>query len=253
MNLLDAAKESQTPEQLFLNDLKRSIEMTARKNKRLPSQTYKPSSMNCMRQSYYQILGIEPESDDISYILEGICNSGSDIHFRVQTAVMNMAANGMDCEWVDVEQFVKSRGLIDLEIVDHTPTETKLFNSKYNISFLCDGIIRYKSKYYILELKTETAFKWNSRQDVDEKHHRQATAYSLCFGLDDVIFVYINRDMLDMKAFMFNVTGEMKNDLVGYITTCDSYVEKKQVPPLEDNTNKKCQYCAYKIQCRRDS
>ena len=253
MNLLDAAKESQTPEQSFLNDLKRSIELTASNNRRPPSQTYKPSSMNCMRASYYQIIGVQPEHSESSYVMEGICNSGSDIHVRIQTAIMNMKANGMDCEWVDVEQFVKSRGLTDLEIVDHTPTETKLYNKRYNISFLCDGIIKYKGHYYILELKTETAYKWGNRQGVDPKHYRQATAYSLCFGINDVIFVYISRDMLDMKAFMFNVTDDMKNDLVGYMTNCDQYIADKKVPPKpEQSGGRFCQYCAYRLQCRKD-
>lgn len=253
MNLLDAAKDGQTVEQSFLNDLKRSIEMTASKNKRPGSKTYKPSGMGCMRASYYTITGVVPEGEEPSYVLEGICNAGSDIHVRVQTAVMGMQGNDMDCEWVDVEQFVKDRNLTDLEVVDHTPTETKLYNKRYNISFLCDGIIKYKGEYYILELKTETSYKWTNRRDVDPKHHNQATCYSLCFGLDKVIFVYISRDMLDMKAFMLNVTGEMKNDLVGYITTCDDYITKNKVPPKpEDAGPRKCQYCGYRAQCRRD-
>ena len=57
MRLIDAAKETLPPEQSFLNDLKRSIEMTADKYSGLPSKTYKPSGMNCIRASYYQIMG----------------------------------------------------------------------------------------------------------------------------------------------------------------------------------------------------
>ena len=85
---------------------------------------------------------------------------------------------------------------------EHTDYETKLYDKNLNMSFLCDGIIRYKDKYYILELKTEASFKFNSRSDVDPKHHNQGTAYSHEFGIDDVIFIYINRDILDMKPYM---------------------------------------------------
>lgn len=253
INLLDAEKEAQAPEKAFLTDLKRSIEISATKDRRTGSRTYKPSSMNCMRSSFYTITGVEPNEEPSSYILEGICNAGTDIHIRTQNAVIAMQANGMDCEWIDVEQFVKSRNLTDLEVVSKTDTETKLYNKRYNISFMCDGIVRYKGRYYILEFKTETAYKWNMRDGVDPKHEHQATAYSLSFGIDEVIFIYINRDVLDMKAFMFNVTSDMKNSLVAYIVECDEYISKKKVPPKpEDASPKKCQYCSYRPQCRKD-
>lgn len=253
MSMLDAEKESQSVEKMFLTDLERSIELDAKNNKKVPSKTYKPSSMNCMRASYYVITGTTPTNEESNYVLEGICNAGTDIHVRVQNAVIGMKNNGMDCEWVDVESFVKSRNLTDLEVVSHTSTETKLFNKRYNISFMCDGIVRYKGRYYILEFKTETSYKWQSRQGVEPKHYNQATAYSLSFGINEVIFIYITRDVLDMKSFLFTVTDEMKNNLVGYIVTCDDYIAKHKVPPkLADASPKKCQYCAYRLQCRKD-
>ena len=68
------------------------------------------------------------------------------------------------------------------------------------------------------------------------------------------MFVYINRDVLDMKAFMLNVTNEMKTQLVGYIDECDSYVRMQIAPPKPDDVSKKaCSYCIYKTQCRKDA
>lgn len=254
MNLVEEAKQSQPVESRFLTDLERSIEIDAVKNRRPGSRTYKPSGMNCIRRSYYVITGVEGDPADASYVLEGICNSGSDIHVRIQTAVMNMTKNGMDCEWVNVEEFVKSRNLTDLEITSHTPTETKLYNKKYNISFMCDGIIRYHNKYYILELKTETSRKWSRREGVDSKHLHQASAYSLSLGLNGVIFVYINRDMLNMKSFMLYVTDDMRNEIVHYVETCNKYIKSHRVPPKPlDADNNFCKYCEFRTQCRKDT
>jgi hypothetical protein len=59
--LIDQANEKLSPEQSFLADLKRSIEMTADEERRKPSQTYKPSSMKCIRNMYYQRTGAEPD------------------------------------------------------------------------------------------------------------------------------------------------------------------------------------------------
>lgn len=253
IRLIDAAKEQVPVEQEFLADLKRSIELNDEKGRRLPSKTYKPSGMNCMRASYYQIMGVEPDESSSSYTMVGICNSGTDIHVRVQTAVAEMRENGIDCEYLDVADFVKSRELDNLEIKSKNGMETKLYHKRLNMSFMCDGIIRYKGKYYILELKTESSYKFMNRHDVDPSHYNQGTAYSLAFGLDNVLFVYISRDILDMKAFMFNVTNEMRSHLVDYIDECDSYVKRKIAPPKPENVARKtCSYCGYKTQCKKD-
>ena len=256
MRLIETAEKTLPPEQDFLNDLKRSIEMTEDKKRKLPSKTYKPSGMNCIRASYYQVSGIEPDEGSSSYALIGICNSGTDIHVRIQTAVEQMKENGIDCEYIDVSEYVRQRNLDYLDIISKNcmeTKETKLYHKNLNMSFMCDGIIRYKGHYYILELKTENSYKFANRKDVDESHHNQATAYSLAFKIDEVLFVYINRDVLDMKAFMFKVTPEMKADLIGYVEECDGYVKRMITPPKPETVSKKaCTYCMYKNQCRKD-
>lgn len=251
--LIESAKETLPPEQDFLNDLKRSIELSADKDQRLPSKTFKPSGMNCIRASYYQLMGVQPEYGSSSYSLIGICNSGTDIHVRIQTAVEQMKDNGIDCEYIDVAEYVKSRNLDYLDIVSKSGMETKLYHKNYNMSFMCDGIIRYKGRYYILELKTENSYKFSNRRDVDPSHYNQGTAYSIAFGIDQVLFVYISRDVLDMKAFMFTPTDEMKQNLIDYIEDCTYYVKRFVVPPKPENVEKKaCRYCGYKTQCGKD-
>ena len=258
MRLLDEVNTESSVESSFLEDLKRSIELTAAKNKRKPSQAYKPSSMNCIRSMYYQVIGAEPKpKKENTYSNIGICNSGSDIHQRIQQAVLDMQSNGIDCEYINVADFVRSRNLDNLEIVKEPDFangdyETKLFNKKLNISFLCDGIIRYKGRYYILELKTEKSSKFNARGGVDPKHHNQGITYSLNLGIDDVIFVYINRDILDMKSYMFNVTDNMRNGIVAKIQESDSYIQKGEVPPKPEMSPSACDYCDYKYRCEKE-
>jgi len=251
--LINAAKEVLSPEQEFLNDLKRSIELNADKGQRLPSKTYKPSGMNCIRASYYQVSGIEPDLSSSNYTLVGICNSGTDIHVRIQTAVEQMKENNIDCEYIDVAEFVKQRNLDYLTIVSKNGMETKLYYEKLNLSFMCDGIIRYKGHYYILELKTENSYKFTNRHEVDPSHYNQGTAYSIAFNIPEVLFIYISRDVLDMKAFMFVPTDEMKQNLIGYIEECNGYVSRMIAPPKPENVSKKaCSYCGYKNQCKKD-
>lgn len=249
--LIEATKVSLPPEQEFLEDLKRSIELDDNKNSRKPSETYKPSSMNCIRNMYYQVTGTDEDDVSSNYTFVGICQNGSDTHEYIQKAVTGMKENGMDCEYVNVADFVKSRNLDYLDIVSQQGMETKLYHKNLNMSFLCDGIIKYHNHYYILELKTESSYKWMSRKGVDPKHYAQGTAYSVAFGLDEVIFVYINRDIFDMKSFMFEPTSDMKNDMIGKIEECNRYVSLSELPPIpEDVPKSACDYCAYKRRCR---
>lgn len=253
LKLIDVETNNLLPHESFLNDLKRSIELEDKKGNTLPSKTYKPSGMNCIRASYYQISGVQPDEGESSYTLIGICNSGSDIHQRIQDAVTKMKDNGIDCEYVDVAKYVADRKLDYLDVVANHGFETKLYHKDLNISFLCDGIIKYKNHYYILEIKTESGYKFLNRKGVDTKHYNQASAYSLSLGIDDVIFVYVSRDLLDMKSFCLSVTPEMRLNILEYIHECDEYLEKKIVPPKPKDYNKLvCQYCNYKTQCGKD-
>lgn len=259
MKLIDAEKEELPIEQIFLNDLRRSIEITDEKNSRPGSQSYKPSGMNCIRQSYYVVTGAERDKEDINHTIIGICESGSDRHERIQNAVLHMKDNEMDCEYINVADYVRQRKLTHLNIVKEPnfeagEFETKLYWPEMNMSFLCDGIIRYRQHYYILEIKTETVNKFFGRKEVDPSHHQQATAYSLAFGINEVLFLYECRDNCDKKAFLFTVTDDMKQELVGYITTCDDYIKRKEVPPVPDDVPKKtCSYCSYKGRCKEDA
>lgn len=248
--LIEVASNSLPVEQAFLEDLKISIVKNERPYR--PSKYYKPSSMNCIRNMYYQRTGAEVTNNTKTSELEGILESGSDRHERIQKAIMSMKDNGFPCEYIDVESYVKSRNLKDIKIIEKKGIETKCLNTKYNISFLTDGIIKYKDHYYVLEIKTETTSKFWRRDEPEDHHKTQATAYSLSFHIDDVIFLYENRDNCSKKTFLVHVTPEMKMDrVVGKIESCDGYVKRGIVPPKCEN-KKICQYCNYMLRCKKD-
>ena len=259
LNVLNAVSARELPtEQQFLTDLQKSIELQDKKNSRQPSKTYKPSSMHCIRNMYYQVTGAPTKEETNSYSLIGICESGTDRHERIQQAVIDMKSNGIDCEYINVADYVREQKLDYLEIVsepdfENGNYETKLYHKELNISFLCDGIIKYKGKYYILEIKTETSNKFWDRAGVNPDHILQGTSYSECLKIDDVLFVYECRDNCMKKAFMLHVTEEMRIELVHKIKSCTDYVEKQVVPPKpEDISKKACAYCNYAERCKNE-
>ena len=90
MRLIDTTAKQLPPEQAFLADLKKSIEVDDLDGYRKPSQTYKPSGMNCIRSMYYQVAGKEVKPSTSGYMMIGICNSGTDIHNRMQIYINYM-------------------------------------------------------------------------------------------------------------------------------------------------------------------
>lgn len=251
--LIDLAvqKKEVSIETSFLEDFKYCVEKL-NKPTHNPSPFYKPSSLHCIRNMYYQRTDTPIDNASISVDLVGIGESGTDRHLRIQYVVSKMKEMGINCEWVDVETYIKEKNLTDLEVVSKGDFETKLFNKKYQFRFMTDGLIKYNDVYYILEIKTESSYKWMSRGGVDPKHYNQAIAYSLNFEIPSVIFVYENRDVCSKKVYKFDVSDEQRQSLVDKLSTCESYVNKHIVPEKPDVPKTVCQYCDYKSTCRKD-
>lgn len=218
-----------------------------------PSKRYKPSTMHCIRQMYYQLIGADLDKESTkSGDFYGICESGEDRHIRIQRVVSNMQKYGVDCEFVDVEEYVKQNNL-NLVIESKKDFETKLYDVDRNIIFLCDGLIKYKGQYFILEIKTESSFKWMNRTSFDRYHKFQAVSYSLELGIDDVLFIYENRDVCTKKSYIVHVTDEDRAELLERLNRCNDNVKTKTVPEIESFVdNKTCQYCDYKTRCKID-
>ena len=250
--LVKSSQEGSIPiSECFLTELQKSIEKTQQNGQTLPTKAYKPSSMNCVRMMYFYMSGTNLVDEPQSCELIGICESGTDRHERIQQAVIDMKENGFDCEYLDVETYIKENNIPDIEIISKNGYETKLFHKKLNLRYMCDGVIRYKGEYYILEIKTESSFKFNNRTDVDASHHTQACTYSYTLKIPQVLFLYENRDTCQKKAYVYKPTQETINELVlDKIEQCELHLEEHRVPPIpKDISAKTCRYCNYKTIC----
>ena len=243
-----------TPADTFLKNLddfiekKNSIPIT-------PSKSFKPSSMKCDRNMWYQLHGSKPEEEIASVSLVRICENGSDSHSRIQQYIIEMGAvENSIWEYYDVEKYVKENGLNDLEIVGKNGLETKVYNKKYNIRFQTDGILynRLTKLFYIFEFKTEGSNKRAVRDNVDPNHYYQADAYLLSFEIKTgVIFVYEDRNMLGHKAFLYPYNEERVKQLKERLLKI-TQMEKDNILPKATDDKKVCQYCHYKNLCKFD-
>lgn len=256
----------------FLDNLITYIENS--QNDRVPSQSIKPSSLHCNRQAWY-ILNTpsSPDQEKRNHAIIGITETGTHRHEMLQAYIENM---GSGWEYIDVADYLADNTYIEklkeLEVVGKFGAETLLQNKKYNMRFMCDGILKYENKYYLLEIKTESTWKFKYNNYVNPAHFNQARAYSLMFGIPDVIFLYENRDFNEKKAYMFTSTEEdlenfrlmIENILTSedppiineeFMQLVDDALVKKTVSKKAFNNNywqeqfKPCQYCPFQTQC----
>jgi CRISPR/Cas system-associated exonuclease Cas4 (RecB family) len=253
MSLKDLAKKLRQqnnedhPEESFLSMLNECI---ARMNpERAPSKSYKPSSLGtCYRQNYYQVTGAVVDVGKVSSDLVGMGESGTARHEHIQRYVSSMNKYGYPVRWVPVSEYLARHPQDGVKIRSVSGFETSLRYEPLNMNLMCDGIIQFKGIYYILEIKTETDFKWLPRIAPNPDHIVQASAYSLVLGLDKVLFLYENRNVCAKKTFIYEVSDRERLSIVEFIKRCDAYIALNQLPPKTANI-KDCTYCRYKTIC----
>lgn len=248
--MISQATRDKTPEQDFLYMLNEAIGRLDKESGRLPSQSYKPSSMGgCLRNCFFQVVGARQDVKlKTDPQLVGMGQSGTARHEHIQTAIAQMKRLGYDVEWIDVAEFLKMRPVKGTIIKERKGMETKLYNELFNLSFMCDGIIKLHGRYYILEIKTEASFKFQGRTQPEQDHIIQASCYSLAIGINDVMFLYENRDVCAKKTFLVHVTEENRAEIVHRIETSNSHIQSGTVPPKETD---KCKYCQYTEECKK--
>ena len=250
--LISNATKELTPEQEFLNALNEAIVKEEVKTRRQPTKSFKPSSIaGCHRMMYFTLIGAPIDKNfDADPQFIGMGQSGTARHEYLQTTISQMKENGFDVEWIEIEDYLKIRPQKGLEIISKQGLETKLFSRKYNLRFLCDGIIKVNGVYFILEIKTEVSFKWQSRTEADRKHIPQASSYSLCLGINRVLFLYENRDLCSKKAFIVEVSDDDRKGVVKTIRKVNNSKRLKQVPPKSEDKYD-CRFCDFKDECKK--
>jgi CRISPR/Cas system-associated exonuclease Cas4 (RecB family) len=250
--LAEKAREK-PPEQDFLHMLEEAIVRLDREADRKPSKSFKPSSLGgCLRNVFYQVSGVDPESSDKTASSVGISESGSARHEHMQEAMLQMKRLGYAFEYIDVEDYLKKRPQQGTRVISKQGAETKLFNDILNLSFLCDGIILLRGRYYVIEIKTEVTPKYYTRSAPEDQHITQASCYSATLGIDQVIFIYENRDFCTKKPYLHIVTEDEKfNRVIAPIETVNTHIELNTTPEMTDK-KKLCLYCNYKSRCKKD-
>ena len=248
-------RNKETDDATYLkNILNEAVVRRNNDNLRKPSKYYSPSGLGgCRRKLYYKRIEapIDDKQDIIAKnILKG--ESGTDRHERIQSLMVYMDENyDYDYEWMDIPQFIENRGLDYLEVqgIDDTGYEALLLDKRYNLRFRVDGLIKLRSRYYLLEIKTDDTFRWQKRLSVSDYHDMQGICYSLSLGLNKVMYVYEERNEFKKKPIIKEIKESDRKQVIKKIKEVDDYVNRKELPKKDVD---KCMFCLYTNICKKD-
>lgn len=132
---------------------------------------------------------------------------------------------------------------------------------KFVLNGMCDGILNYTpdGSKVLFEFKTKSTTIGTvgtyKLKGVQEEHRIQAVAYSILFGVDEVVFMYesVAKDgwtkgaeaKVDFRTFYVKITEEDRKNLLDRLSEIAKQYYNNEIPAKED----KCFFCVYKNAC----
>lgn len=241
--------------EVFVTDIKNAIEKFASETK-TPSTYFKPSGMSCERVMYYTALGFKPAAGISKYNWINAADTGSRRHEGIQETLVRMTNEGYNWEYIDVETYIKEKQAqgkcLDVRVGSKHGMETHLYHDKFNLSFLCDGIVRYKptGEYFLFEFKNKKSEKYKATEfKFPMDHYDQCVVYCMVLDLEKTLLLMEDRNTLELSCpELFIVTDEMKTKMQEKIFRVLDFVNKQELPGKPEST-KNCMFCPFKIYC----
>ena len=167
-------------------------------------QTFSGSSFRCNRRSWFRLRGTVPDSVSVpDRVLNFSAEIGTACHRIIQTNLKNM----LEDDWLSVKDYLANNVSYDYEItedVDSLESQVHIFDPP--IMFAVDGLIRWKDKIYLLEIKTSEFASWNDLTDPKPQHIDQIKCYASLLNIHNVLFLYQDRQYGDFKCFEIQVS-----------------------------------------------
>lgn len=231
---------------------------SSKDNSRPRSLTIKPSSYyRCARQLWYDLLRfprIEKKYPRPIRIME----VGTALHEWIQTQIfMTMdqegfknikliPANEIPAYGKEGIEFIKEHNAPDMEVKFIDRRHTK----RYPISAMIDGAFSYLDKDTLFEFKTIKSEEFNLLFEPLKDHIKQGAIYSLCLGVPNVLFLYLNKNDQYFKAYLITYTEQQINWVRDRVALLDENLINLVLPNKEPEHG--CDFCAFKFFCEKD-
>ena len=215
---------------------------------RTPSRTFAPSQIRCKRVSWFRLRGTQPEQETVvDRTLNFTAQIGTACHHNIQDTL----SKKLGSNWIDVETYLNSENRPYRYVCVKNGYETQIEVFDPPIKFAPDGIIYYKDKYWLLEIKTSEYSSFEKLTDPKPQHIDQVKCYGTLLNLHNALVLYQDRIYGGLKCYEVKITDADMQQMWDMFKEVQECVEKNIAPPKPDNT-KYCtsSYCRYCNTCK---
>lgn len=219
----------------------------AAKNAEPKHKTFAPSSFRCPRISWFRLRGVQPDAvAKPDRTMEFSAQIGTACHETIQKNLKE----ALGSDWIEVEDYLRDNPDIGVKYcweLEKAGLETRISIPNPPIRFACDGIIRWKGKIYLLEIKTSEFSSFDELIDPKSQHVDQIKCYATLLGIEHVLVLYQDRQYGGLKCYEMSIStvdNKMVLDRIQYVM---DMVEANLAPdrlPREDSwcTASMCPY-----------
>jgi len=214
-------------------------------------RTFAASSFRCDRRSWFRLRGVQPdELKQPDKGLDFISRIGTACHEIIQSDLREFLKE----DWIDVCTYLKSINFSYEYTAKQSSNklETQIEIARPPIRFACDGIIRWKDKLTLLEIKTCEYASWQDLTFAKAEHIDQAMLYATLLNLNDVLFLYQDRWYGDLKCYSLSVSLAQQDEIKHRLEYVLDMVDKNLAPEGLPKGDKWCSpnYCPYHKKCK---
>ena len=231
----------------FLNFYENFVDSKiAEKNSEPSHKTFAPSGFRCKRKMWFRLRGTEPDQlKQVDRVLNFTAEIGTACHKIIQSNLKE----ALQDDWIPVDRYLQEHPIpYDYTLKqDDDGLETKIEILDPPIRFACDGIIRWKGKLYLLEIKTSEYSSFDELTDPKSEHVMQVKCYTTLLGLSGVLFMYQDRQYGSLKVYEMHVSDADKQMVTNTMKYVQDMAEANLAPerlPYDDPwcNPSRCQY-----------
>lgn len=213
-----------------------------------PSTNIAPSGLRCARLQWFRLRGVTPDTPkSVDFTSNFQAQIGTACHRIIQQNLKEALGDA----WISVADYL-NKFPIPYEYVlteDEDSLETKVAIIDIPIHFACDGIVYWKGRYWLLEIKTAEWTSFDNLTDVKQVHRDQIKCYSAILNLAGVLVMYQDRLYGKIKVYEMTVTDAEKGQVIErmkYIVQCrDTNIAPDRLPTGDPwCSSSRCQFYA---------
>lgn len=119
------------------------------------------------------------------------------------------------------------------------------------VSGRADAVISDGSQLYVLDIKSMNSMIFRSMEEPKPENVQQLQLYLYYFKISKGILLYVNKDNLQLKEYIFNYNPEEAEMLINGMTFLRKQIDDNIIPKRLASypSDWQCRYCQYKSVC----